>query len=209
MDPRSALQKRVTRWVSLALSSIALVLAPAAVSMAQTATGTPQTYKITFSVEFSSNGGTSYTGALSGKECDIGSESVTPGGTACTFTATGLSGTFNRVKGKFTCATRMKGSVTCPAATCGVDTTFNTTTGGGASTTSAAAEGTYTLAVGPCAGVAEATFESPIFDPPFTIGGTVVFTFDAAGSLFLNFTGIPPAGPVFSPGPFGVTMTQE
>lgn len=210
MDPKSALRKRVRRWVSLALSSIALVLAPAAVSMAQTATGTPQAYKITFSVEFSSNGGTSYTGALTGKEFNIGTENVAGGGTAATFTVTGLSGSsFNRVKGKFTCATKMKGSVACTLAACNTTDTFFTTAGGGASTSGPAAEGTYTLTAGPCAGVAEATFESNVFDPPFRIGGTVVFTFDAAGSLNLNFTGAPPTGPVLSPGQFSVTMTTE
>lgn len=209
MDPNSLLPKRVTRCVSLAVSSLALLLAPATVSMAQTATGTPQVYKITFSVEFSSNGGTSYTGALTAKEFNIGSDSVSAGGTAATFTVTGLSGSFNRVRGKFTCATKMKGSATCSAANCGVETTVFTTAGGGASDTGPAAEGTYTLSVGPCAGKAEATFESNVFATPFTIGGTVVFRFDAAGSLFLNFNGIPPALPVFTPGPFGVTMSTE
>ncbi len=207
MDPRNRTHEKWIGYILLMLSSIALVLATLDSAMAATATNDPEAYKITFELRFRKEGGVAFptSASVTGTNLDIAAGA--PGSTAATLAASVDTGfKYDKAQATLTCTVILKGSVTCPAATCGVETTYYTTSGGGVSTTGPAVAGSYSFP-GPCSGLTSVTFESPVFSPPLNIGGTLDFTFNAAGALELSFTGIPPAGPQLSPGSFSASMT--
>lgn len=208
MDPRNRTREKWIGYILLMLSSIALVLATADSATAATATNDPTTYKITFELRFRKQGEKTFptTANVFGTKLDIAAGA--PGSTTATLKANVDTGfKYDKAEATLTCTVIVKGSVTCPAATCGVAITYYTTSGGGVSTTVGDLnEGSYSFP-GPCSGKASVPVESPVFDPPLNIGGTLDFTFNAAGALELSFTGIPPAGPQLSPGAFSASMT--
>lgn len=209
MDPRNRTHEKWIGYILLMLSSIALVLATADSATAATATNDPTSYQITFELRFRKQGEAAFSTSanVTGTNLDIAAGG--PGSTTATLAASVDTGfQYDKAQATLTCTVILKGSVTCPAATCGVETTYYTTSGAGASTDPGQLkEGSYKFP-GPCAAASSVTFESPVFSPPLQIGGTLNFTFNAAGALELSFTGIPPAGPQLSPGAFSATMSQ-
>gem|GEM_PF-3856298 len=186
----------------LMLSSIALVLATAESATAATAVADPQTYKITFELKFrKQNGAFSSSPNVTGTNLDIASGG--PGSTTATLAANVDTGSkYDKAEATLNCTVILKGSVA------DLGTTYYTTSTGGISQNVAdLAPGPYKFP-GTCSAASSITFPSPVFDPPLEIGGTLKFTFNAAGALQLDYTGIPPAGPQLSAGPFSATMSQ-
>jgi hypothetical protein len=209
MDPRNGTREQWIGYILLMLGCIALVLATAESAPAATATNDPDAYKISFELRFRKEGEAAFSSSanVTGTNLDIAAGG--PGSTTATLAASVDTGfKYDKAQATLTCTVKLKGSVTCQAGTCGSTITYYTTSGGGVSTTAPAVEGTYNFP-GPCAGASSVSFESPVFSPALEIGGTLKFTFNAAGALELNFTGIPPAGPQLSPGAFSATMTTQ
>lgn len=207
MGSRNRIRQKLLEYILVMLSSIALVLATADSATAATATNDPDAYKITFELRFRKQGAAAFPSSpnVTGTNLDIAAGG--PGSTAATLAASVDTGfKYDKAQATLTCTVKLKGSVTCPASICGSATTYYTTSGGGVSTTGPAAEGSYSFP-GPCSGLTSVTFESPVFSPALDIGGTLDFTFNAAGALELDFTGIPPAGPQLSAGSFSASMT--
>jgi len=195
--------KRLIRRLFWSLGALALMMITAHSVTAATATGTPDTYKITFEVRFRKQGEAAYPSAANVVGTDVDVTGVSPGGTTATMTATVDVGNYDKVQVIMNCTVKLKGSVSYSGST------YVTTAAGGVSTSGSAAEGSYSLPSAFCSGGTTVTIESPTFSPPFTVGGTVTITFNAAGALSLDFTGAPPSGPVLSPGAFSASMTTS
>jgi hypothetical protein len=207
MDWKKKIRQRVLVCVSVALSSVALVLATTDSATAQAppqATGTPTGYKVTLNIAFSKDNGATYTTALDLTDVDIAA--VAPGETVTTQQANLSAGTYNRARLILTCTMKLKGSATFGG------TTYITTSGGGtvAGPAANAAEGSYAIpaSTGFCLGPTETVQSEPAPNPgsiTFTVGaGQIpIFNFSVANSLNLNGA---PASPALSPGFFNISM---
>jgi len=193
--------KALITWLSLAVGTIAQLCLSPAIASAQLsqASGTPAVYKLTFSANFRDAVTGQFLATPPFDVTDLDIAGVSPNSSVSSGGASIPVSTYDKVKATLNCTVKLKGSVTFSG------TTYFTTSGGGVSTTGPAAEGTYSLPALLCT-PPSVTFESPVFATPFSIGGTVTLTFNAADSILLNGA---PGSPALSAGPFSVTMTAQ
>lgn len=193
--------RRAVMWgVAISLIGAALVLATAAISSAQDATGTPTIYKVTVKkVEFSSDGGTTFiTLREADQEMDIAS--VNAGAAAANY-ASGLSLTpasYNRVRVTISCTIKLRGSVAFAG------TTYYTTSAGGTSTSAGnLAEGSFTIpASAGCSGGTLTSTETLSFTVIQDQPKTVNVDFNVTGAIRLDVV-------VLSPNTVSVTYSTQ
>lgn len=174
--------REALRWgVKVTLTVVALILATAAVSSAQDATGTPTVYKVTVKkVEFSSDGGATF---VTLKEADqqMDIASVNAGAVAANY-ASGASlpaGIYNRIRVTISCNMRLRGQVAF-----GVNTFYTTAAGGtAANDATQLAEGPFTIPTPPCAGGSLTDTETVSFTVIEGQGKTVDVIFDVTGGI--------------------------
>lgn len=215
------MRNRAIRCVWVALFSAALFLMTTAIALAQSlGTSTPTVYKISIKVEFKFskdlNGNTTvnsgvFQPALDETTSDIAA--VSQNSTVATVASKTIpAGEYDAAKLILGCTWTMKGSVVCPAAFCGVDTTYYTAQNANKLSTNALdlAENDYSLTGAACNNtpvVGKHTADSsgdPNFKP-FKTGGQVNFSFDLADKLELIG---PVATPSFRPGGFSISISS-
>ena len=212
---------RVVRCFWVALFSAALFLMTTAIALAQSlGTSTPTVYKISIKVEFKFlkdlNGNTTadtgvFQAALDETTSDIAA--VSQNSTVATVASKTIpAGEYDVAKLILGCTWTMKGSVVCPAAFCGVDTTYYTAKNADKLSTDVNAldENDYSLTGVACNDtpvVGKHTADSsgdPNFQS-FKTGGQVNFSFDLADKLELIG---PVASPSFRPGGFSISISS-
>jgi hypothetical protein len=184
--------KGVIWWLALAVGTMAqLCLSPA--SESATATATPTSYKITFTLNFRNQATQVFTtGAVTATDLDI--VGVIPGANVSNVFVNIPTGVYDNARVIMNCAVRLQGSVTSGG------TTYVTTSGGGTATSGAAVEGPYNFPSNVCTPPSVTIVPPNDFDPPLRIDGRITITFNAADSLQLN-------GTTLSAGTFSANMT--
>lgn len=205
---RNGMGKGVIWWLSLAVGTIAqLCLSPAIVSaQLSQASGTPTVYRLTFSANFRDAVTGQFLATPPFDVTDLDIAGVSPNSSVSSSGVSIPVSTYDQVKATLNCTVKLSGSVTFSG------TRYSTTSAGGVLATDPlvvltdpAVAGSYSLPALLCT-PPSVTFTSPVFATPFSIGGTVTLTFNAADSLLLNGA---PGSPALSAGPFSVTMTAQ
>jgi len=198
------------RCFRAALFSAALSLTTATVASAQLlGASTPTVYQISIAVKFRNAASNVFETALNETNSDIAA--VSQNSIVATIASLPITpGNYNAAQAILGCTFRLKGSVVCPAAFCGVDTTYFTAQNADKISTNAAelADNDYILTPPACndtpvTGKTTETSTSVNFQ---TGSGKVNFIFDLADKLELIG---PAASPSFRIGGISLGMQTE